>query len=217
MTRFYVQLIIRSVKGVISFLLIFVYSTIAFGVIFYKSGNYNETTGWFNYMWQVPFDLSMGNFQSNTSEPYQYICFLITSFLNVIIILNLLISILGDEFEQFQIDAAEIDKREMLDGIIEIERLMFWNRGKSIFKHLQLCNEVSTDEDDGEWEGKVKAFQQQIKKLETATKIEIKNLTDHIDLKFNHIQSENLKILGKLDEIKKSDPKSLVQSKSLDQ
>ena len=136
MTRFYVQLIIRSVKGVFSFLVIFVYSTIAFGVVFYGSESYKDATSFFDFIWKVPFDLSMGNFESSTSEPYQYICFFLTSLFNVIIILNLLISILGDEYDKFRIDATEIDKKEMLNGIIEIERLMFWNRNKNRYGYI---------------------------------------------------------------------------------
>ena len=50
MTRFYVQLIIRSVKGVFSFLLIFVYSTIAFGVVFYGSESYKDATSFFDFI-----------------------------------------------------------------------------------------------------------------------------------------------------------------------
>ena len=37
--------------------------------------------------------------------------------------LNLLISILGDAFEQFQMESVELDKQAMLEGILEIEKL----------------------------------------------------------------------------------------------
>ena len=65
----------------------------------------------------------MGSFDSDTSNVLQYTCYILACLINVIIMLNLLISILGDAFEQFQMESVELDKQAMLEGILEIEKL----------------------------------------------------------------------------------------------
>ena len=202
-TRFYVQLIIRSVTGTISFFIIFIYTTIAFGVIFSISGDSDNDVGFFDYVWKVPFDLSMGSFDSGTEHPFHYSCFLITSFLNVIIILNLLISILGDEFEKFQIEVPEIDQKEKLDGVLEIENLLFWRRNRREYKHMQLCSEITPDNDEDDWQGKIKVFEQKIGKLEKSTKLEMKEMKEYIQKEFYLVKEKNEDIFKSIEDVMK--------------
>ena len=90
----------------------------------------------------------------------KYVIFLIATIVNVIIMLNLLISILGDSFDKFQVSANDIDYHEMADVITEIETVMFWNRRKNDTQHLIVCD-IKKDPcrvNEGDWEGKISAF-----------------------------------------------------------
>ena len=99
-TRYYIRLIFRSFYDSISFLIIFFYSTFAFGVIYYSSLSSTENS-LFNQLWVSPFNLNMGNFGNDYDEfSFEYAFYMIASVSNVIIMLNLLISILGDSFER---------------------------------------------------------------------------------------------------------------------
>ena len=63
--------------------------------------------------------------EENIGSGLEFTFYMLASVVNVIIILNLLISILRDNFQKFQIDSVRLDRIEMLDLIIEYEKLMF--------------------------------------------------------------------------------------------
>lgn len=163
-TRFYTRLILRAFSEAIPFLLVFFYSTLAFGVIYLAadfSGDYTLAS-----IWSVPYELSMGNFDNNNDNVLMYSGFIIASIVNVIIILNLLISILGDSFESFQAEAIEIDTLEMVELVIELETLMSWNRELSEKMYFQTCEDL-VGEGNKEWEGRLKAVFTMIESVKT--------------------------------------------------
>lgn len=121
MTRFYVRLIIIAIKDSVSFLVIFLYSTLAFGVIYAATYGDSDLIS----VWKQSYELNMGNFSNDDYSILQYTCFTLATLINVVVMLNLLISILGDSFEKFQNTAKEIDLKEMLNVIIEFETMMF--------------------------------------------------------------------------------------------
>ena len=159
-TRFYTRLIFRAFNDAISFVLIFFYSTFAFGVIFFTSKEHAaDSTDEIFALWRSPYALNMGDFDSDavTSGFLSYIYFMMASVINVIIMLNLLISILGDSFESFQNECMEIDVLEMASLVIELETLMFWKKNIHSKKYIQICQDLKVGGSE-EWEGRVKAI-----------------------------------------------------------
>ena len=124
-TRYYIRLILNSIKDVLPFILIFFYSTLSFGIIcsVYKDVSVSE-------IWIYPYDLNMGAGSHSDSFDINYLSFLIATIINVVIMLNLLISILGDSFDRFQVSVEEIDLMEMAKTLLEFETILFWRRWK---------------------------------------------------------------------------------------
>ena len=174
-TRYYTRLIIRAFKDSSSFLFIFFYSTLAFGVIYFVSQEGKETDIF--KLWSSPYQLNMGEISegNNGKNPATYLYFMMASVINVIIMLNLLISILGDSFDSFQMDAMQIDYLEQAELILEIESLMFWKRNLNEKKFLQTCQELTVEENQ-EWEGKIKMIMTSVRKMRNEMRNEMMEL-----------------------------------------
>jgi WD40 repeat protein len=173
-TRFYTRLIIRAFSDSSSFLFIFFYSTFAFGVIYFVSQEGVEKDIF--KLWSSPYQLNMGEISdANKENPATYIYFMMASVINVIIMLNLLISILGDSFDSFQMDAMQIDFLEQAELILEIESLMFWKRDLNERLFLQTCQELTVEENQA-WEGKVTMIMKSIRKMKTDVRNDIADL-----------------------------------------
>ncbi|OMJ92814.1 hypothetical protein SteCoe_4356 [Stentor coeruleus] len=160
-TRYYVRLILRSILDIKSFLIIFFYTTFAFGLI---STVLREEKFTFENVWIKSFHLNLGELDSYQELNLIYLMFLAFSIINVIIMLNLLISILGDSFDRFQITAAEIDFIEMTDAIYEIESIMFWRRSNNNMEHLIAWDFPFNSQrgEDEVWEGKLKLIENRL-------------------------------------------------------
>jgi hypothetical protein len=189
-TRFYVRLIIRAFIDTIPFIIIFFYTTLFFGMLYWTSGTtYRNDV--FVDVWKTAFEANMGNFKNSDAADLNFLYFMFTSVINVIIILNLLISILGDSYEKFQAEAIEIGNLEMVELILEIETLMFWRRDKGVRMFPQVCDATRFEGLAEEWEGKLKAIGDMIKKNAKSTKVYF----DHIKKKLESIET-------KLDKVK---------------
>ncbi|OMJ88813.1 hypothetical protein SteCoe_9203 [Stentor coeruleus] len=188
MTRYYTRLIIKAAFDSISFLTIFFYSTLAFGVMYYATvmDNYTNFT-----IWKVPYELNMGNFNNTDDFTLEYMTFIMASIINVIIILNLLISILGDSFEAFQTEAEHIDCLEMAEFCKELETLMFWKRNFNEKRFMQRCQDVQLD-DKKNWEGRLNAIFDMMQEIK-----------DNFDTKFQESKEIEMKILTKLEALEK--------------
>ena len=68
------------------------------------------------------------------------IILLIATIINVILMLNLLISILGDSYERFQLEDTNVDIKEKARISMELQSMMFWAKYKSHLKYIRLCN-----------------------------------------------------------------------------
>jgi hypothetical protein len=115
-----------------------------------------------------------------------YFTYMIAIFLNVILMLNMIISILGDSFDEFQLFSVYFDSREMTQAILEIEEIFSISGRVDVGKYLHVCvNAYQTE--TSEWQGKV---------------LEVRNL---IDRRFDSLFSQNsenlLKITEKIQEI----------------
>jgi hypothetical protein len=168
-TRFYVRLIIRCLLDTIPFLIVFFYTTLAFGMLDWASG-LEYRTDQFLTLWRSPFETNMGNFNNNDSPNLNYLYFMLTSVINVIIILNLIISVLGNSYDKFQAEAIEIGSMEMTELILEIEIMMWWRKGLKKSEYLQVCDIIQYEGIAEAWEGRLKAISDIVEKSSRANK-----------------------------------------------
>ena len=130
----------------------------------------------------------MGNFGNDYDEfSFEYAFYMIASVSNVIIMLNLLISILGDSFERFQIDANKIDCMEMIDAIIEFEKLLSWRKAANETYYLQFCSKKESYESVKDWQGRVNKIEQMIETSNQKTIEKMTAIEENINKKFQEL------------------------------
>ena len=91
----------------------------------------------------------------NADYAMDYFVFIGATIINVVLMLNLLISILGDSYERFQIVQVIIDYRERTNLIIEILSMKNLKAFES-FKYLHVCISANENEENENWEGRIK-------------------------------------------------------------
>ncbi|OMJ69206.1 hypothetical protein SteCoe_33131 [Stentor coeruleus] len=180
-TRYYIRLIMSSISDVTPFLFIFTYSTIAFGALFSASNTNNDLSA-FQILWKMPLELSLGLENNVQALGLEYAYFVLISVFNVIIMLNLLISILGNSFDQFQVEAVEVDYQEKLELIIEVQCLCMCFSNNKEKGYIQICEPVLKDD-----------------KKKTANRAEEIEFRDQITAKVNRIE----KSVGQLEKSNK--------------
>jgi len=79
--------------------------------------------------------------------------------------LNLLISILGDSYERLQIDQAIVDIKEKARNSRELQQMFFWARRISDAKYMKICTNAFDDQDDQDWEGRMRFMDKRLEKL----------------------------------------------------
>jgi hypothetical protein len=166
-TRYYIRLIFNSIRDISSFMIIFFFSTLCFGIISGVSRKTSEyKTPWsYQDVWVHSYYINLGEFR-NENEKFDlfYIAFFSATVFNVIIMLNLLISILGDSFDKFQLSSQEIDCMEMTQVILEIESMMFYRSRQNDNKmYLVVCENESTVKQ--EWDGKILIVQRKLDEM----------------------------------------------------
>ena len=82
---------------------------------------------------------------------------------NIIITLNLLISILGNAHEKTQMSVRENDLFLMLGLVTEYESLMFWRRIDGTSTVIVSCQRAQDTESTEEWAGIVVAMEAAVK------------------------------------------------------
>jgi hypothetical protein len=100
MTRYYIGLILVSAKKITSFVIIFIYTTLSYGLL--RLVAMNEKVELYT-IWHESFLLVAGKTDKFESENLDLltITFIFAVFLNVILMLNMIISILGDSVDEF--------------------------------------------------------------------------------------------------------------------
>ena len=53
----------------------------------------------------------------------------------------------------------------MIEGILEIEQLMYWRRGIQTRNYIQICSKMLINEELDEWQGKIYALESKIKRF----------------------------------------------------
>ena len=210
-TRFYIELIFRSLNDIKYFFLMFAYSTFTFGFLLMISRD--QGLG-FNSIWGESYDLNFGNYEGTNSGVYfmQYIGYFGATVINVVLMLNLLISILGDSYERFQVEEAIVDIKEKARISLELQLMMFWANRKSRLKCIRLCISAFQDEDEQDWEGRIRFMDKKLDKsirelIESNKSAEIKATESikSVESKVNDIsislEKKNTSVEGKISDV----------------
>jgi len=163
-TRFYVRMIFVVTHETLSFIWVFFYSTLSFGLLF-ATVNPDEAHNFLN-TWMIPYELNMGNFDVHDKGSWYWMVFMAAALVNVIIMLNLVVSILGDAFDKFQSIAEAADILGKAEVLYEYERMMWWRRESGRRQFLQICRPEGQSEGVNEWAGKVEEIKKELKKAE---------------------------------------------------
>ena len=151
-TRYYIRLILQSLSSTSSFLLIFIYKTFSFGLLNAISNCQLS----FASLWIDSFDLAFGGGSKDSRTlDLVYVTYLTAIVLNVILMLSMIISILGDSFDEFQLYAIYYDNKEMTQVILEIEEIAAsLLNPKDLKMYLHTCTNYYKP-DENTWQGKV--------------------------------------------------------------
>ena len=138
MTRLFVFMTMSVVRDIYSFLVVLAYSVFSFGVCFLATQP-SLTVG---SSWASAFVLLLGSFDISESMVWQWGVFTCAALINVIIMMNLLVSILGDAYEKAQLTLHENNLNLQLNLVLEYESLMFWRKAWGKATVLQTCQAV---------------------------------------------------------------------------
>ena len=172
-TRYMVRLIIQVIIDITTFFFILFYATLAFAFIFYLRDPLNP----FAMYLTVAYRLDLGDFETGITETFDWVIFFVSTMINPLIMLNLLIAIMSDTATS----VAEIDdicgSQELAQIIIDVE--------KSTVKDIKVYSNklVNTHIENGL--SNVIDIQDKLK-IEMKNKFETcKNLISNIDQKIN--------------------------------
>ena len=173
-SRYLINLLFQVISDIIPFMVIFMYTTLGFGVIQGMFTNTNDapfknfidsyliSNGiWNNFRYEDP---------SMNSKDYVYpLSIIMITLINPVIVVNLLVSILSDTYETVEENAVVADGLELVDMIIEIETLHFWNRDKNEkkFLHTSTLNIIQDDADDLGLEDMVRKVKEKFEQVRT--------------------------------------------------
>jgi len=130
--------------------------------------------------WTSAFNLIMGNFENSQYNSTQWVVFVFASVINVIVMLNLLISILGEAYGQTRATLRESDLYLMLHIVLEYENLLFWRRDAGEKTALLLCQPASfVLHQTPPLEVKLQALQTQIDQILKNQKEELDRCTEN--------------------------------------
>ncbi|OMJ66767.1 hypothetical protein SteCoe_36283 [Stentor coeruleus] len=168
-TRYYYTLIYRALNDIKYFILIFVYSTLAFGILYMISRSEKAS---FYTIWKNPYSISFGGYDNNeqTDATTEYMVFIGSTFINVVLMLNLLISILGDSFEQFQIEKDIIDYNDKAEIILEMQQVIYAKDFPCELVFMHVCESPFININN-DWAGKINFIEKSIEKYTKSVEV----------------------------------------------
>jgi peptidoglycan hydrolase CwlO-like protein len=207
-TRHYIRLILQSLNNIKYFLIIFIYSTLFFSLLLFivLSNDEEDKSNYFEVL-KKSWALSVGGDMGIESQ-YNiiFLVIFISTILNLILMLNMLISILGDSYDQFTIDKNMIDYRERISLTLEVQTALFWKNqvNQSFFVHFLESQFQNRMQENDDWQGRIMYAEQrqemridELAKKVDGVQIKIDGVQSKIDRKIDGVKSEiNKKIDG---------------------
>jgi hypothetical protein len=163
-TRYLIRVIVEVVMDMIPFVMIFVTGTIAISLIFYSvSDNTN-----FAHSFAHTYRLNYGDFDTGEygEDMMEWAVFITASFINPLVMMNLLIAIMGDTYSRVQDNEIVADGREICYMVLEAESVLFWKRGSGAKMYLQECSSVEDCMGNADqMQGRIREIKNSIKQL----------------------------------------------------
>ncbi|OMJ65966.1 hypothetical protein SteCoe_37360 [Stentor coeruleus] len=177
-TRYYIKLILESLKEIRFFFIIYIYSTLAFGFL-----STTSTLSFINSsdVWIHPFALTVGETDGmiDTKLSLRYLTFALAIIINIILMLNMIISILGDSFDEFQIKSEIFNFKEIADFLLEINNIKSLFCSTSSFNYIHVCCDPNIDKSET-WNGKIIHLKYHIDNLKSHIEINTSKTTEVI-------------------------------------
>ncbi|OMJ69061.1 hypothetical protein SteCoe_33314 [Stentor coeruleus] len=146
-TRYYINLLYQTIIDVIPFFTIFLYTTIAFSLIFSRLGHLEDS---YYSVLTLTWEMNVGGFDSSNFSELYYLAFFIYMLLNPITMLNLLIAIMNDTFSKINDGLVVADSMELAQIIFEGEFAYFKNRNRTDKVYIHICKARQNSSEDGE-------------------------------------------------------------------
>ena len=198
MTRLFVYMTLAVVKEMYSFLVIMGYSVFSFGVC--TSILLGHTA--IGISWTSAFSLVLGDFEdSSTFGALEWGVIMCAVLINVIIMLNLLVSILGDAYEKTQISVRENDLYLMLGLISKYESLLFRRRDTGTPTVMFACASANIEESTQDWAGLAVDIKVAMKQENAEIKKDLKELGSKSDQENADTKKELKELQSKVDAI----------------
>ncbi|OMJ85875.1 hypothetical protein SteCoe_12717 [Stentor coeruleus] len=178
-TRYYIRLIFISSEEIIPFMCIFVYSVVSFGVMNIIAKKSDVSLQEIFYM---PFAFTVGVIDiDQDTTPLIGFMILLAITINIIIMLNMIISILGDCFDEFQYKADIYNYKEMISVIYEFKciRRCFGSR-ESNEEYYHVCIDAFKNSKSC-WRGKVLNLRDFVSDFKAKNKRKQNELMEKID------------------------------------
>jgi hypothetical protein len=96
--------------------------------------------------------------------------FILATILNLVIMLNLLISILGDSHDNFQLERNMFDNQEKAEACLEIQTLLCWRRSNKLKGFLHIALNFGEKKEKNRWKGRAPYFKNQIMEINESIK-----------------------------------------------
>lgn len=176
-------MILVIIKDMTFFLIVLFYATFGFTLIRVCLTN-NDFISTFIYVYRA----DLGDFNTDEfSDLSDWIWFFVVSFVNPLILLNMLIALMADTYDKVQENQDITDLREMATVILECEALMFWKKNCKGKRYFQVASYWKTCKGNGEtWQGKIKEIKTEISVVKKALDSQEREFSN----KLTHIQKE---------------------------
>ena len=168
-TRYIIQLILSVIKDIKSFAILLAYSTVSFSLIFLiqnESKDDDETAKSFTYIdfFKMACLVNIGEYDYTNYTAIDWIIFTCVVIINIIIMMNMLIAIMGETFNNVRENLELADFIELTKIILDIEISLSSNREKVETTFFQLCEAEKALEVVDELAQDVKAIKKILKK-----------------------------------------------------
>ena len=148
-------MIIECLKDIITFLILISYAGFAFSFIIMNVADDKDFVDGVT----ISFLVALGDWDNDRISFTEWVIFAFSSVLMLVVMMNLLISIVGDTFERVQMDSAIKDSEEVIELLLEIDIVLFRNRDKHDWRRIVVCQPYQASETASvNWEGRMRKF-----------------------------------------------------------
>ena len=153
-TRYLVKMITECFDDMYSFMILLIYSGFSFMFLFCALGDQHI----FDLViaFKISFLISVGDFLIDDFNLLQYAIFTVATLIVLIVMMNILISLVGDTFDRVQMEATYKDAEAVLDLVLEVENVRFFNRQVSDLRYIHACFEFQEEDAETGWEGRMR-------------------------------------------------------------